>query len=318
VRRWLPDRIALLLILWIVIPLALAFVANLYLPVLTENRLSQITPAVVLLIALGLAQFPGIVRVFLVAVIALHGVFTLEVYRAKPPWESFATAIDQLAQQGDAVVLDFTGGDYPIQYYLDRDLDPQIPVASMWQWRTFQPATYESGILEFMVSADTVWLARWSSDEEAFAKLTFTGHQQTYQRALGGGGFDWYLYRFDRITQAEPLARFANGMTLQAAEVHGSLVDMLWTVDPVPTASYTISVKWLDAAGQVVAQIDAPPESATNTWRPDNVIYTPYRVEALPAGDYTVMLQVYEWFPEGIQLQQTIDGSDQVLIPRQR
>lgn len=313
-RRWLPDRSAVLLLFWIVIPLALAFVANLYLPVLTENRLSQITPAVVLLIAFGLAQFPGSVRVFLVAVITFYGVTTLEVYRAKPPWESFATAIDQLAQQGDAVVLDFTGGDYPIQYYLDRDLDPQIPVASMWQWRTFQPASYESGMLEFMDTHATIWLARWSSDEEAFAKLNFTGHQQTYQRALGGGNFDWYLYRFDRLPQSEALARFANGMTLQSAAVHASLVDLLWTAEAPLSASYTISVKWLDAAGQVVAQVDAPPDPATNTWNPASVLYTPYRVDALPAGQYTVMLQVYEWFPEGITLQLTADGADHLII----
>jgi mannosyltransferase len=295
-----PFRTKSLLLVVILVPLALAFISNFWLPTLYDYRISQLTPTIMLLIALGLANFPRQARLFFVTVIIIYSVFSVDVYRPKEPWREFGQMVAEYAQTGDAVLLDFTGGDYTMDYYLERYLPDDIPTASMWQWRTFESATYESGILGYIDSYNSIWLARWSSDEEAFAKLRATNHVPTMRRTLQQDDIQFELYRFDRLPNAT-LTTFDNRMRLNRVEIQNGQVDLWWSADTALDTNYTISVKVLDAAGQVIAQLDRQPQldlRPTATWQLGELIYDPYKFDFEGAS---ILIQVYLWTPEGIQ-----------------
>ena len=188
-----------------------------------------------------------------------------------------------------------------------------IPTASMWQWRTFEAATYESGILGYLDSHDSIWLARWSSDEEAFVKLRATNHVQTMRRTLQQDEIEFELYRFDRLPDAT-LTVFENGMRLHRVEIQNGQVDLWWSADAAIEANYTVSVKVLDSAGQVIAQIDRQPQldlRPTSTWQADELIYDPYKFDIEGAS---VLIQVYLWTPETIQPILTTTGENGLTL----
>jgi hypothetical protein len=269
------------------------------LPTLYDYRISQITPAILLLMAFGLANFRREVTLFFVAVIVVYGVFSVDVYRPKEPWREFGQMVAEFAQSGDAVLLEFTGGDYTMDYYLERYLAAGIPSVSMWQWRSFEPETYESGVLGYIDSHDTIWLGRWSSSEEAFIKLRATNHIPTMRRTIQHFDNEFELYRFDRPPQ-ETIAHFENGMVLNRVEIDAGWVELLWSTDTVLSFDYTVSVKLLDEAGQIMAQIDRQPQldmRPTSTWTTEEFIYDPYIFEI--EAD-TIFIQVYHWSPEDI------------------
>jgi hypothetical protein len=309
-----PFRATGFLLVVVLVPLILAFLSNLRLPTLYDYRISQITPAIMLLIAFGLANFQREARLFFIAVIVIYGVFSVDVYRPKEPWREFGQMVAEYAQEGDAMLLEFTGGDYTMDYYLERYLPESIPTASLWQWRTFQPETYESAILGYIDTYDSIWLARWSSDEEAFAKLRATNHIPTMRRTIEQNEIVFELYRFDRLPDAT-LVTFENGMVLRQAEIHEGQVDLWWSADTALDTNYTISVKVLDAQGNIIAQIDRQPQldlRPTATWQVGEVIYDPYHIATTGAS---VLVHVYLWTPESIQPVLTSDEQDGLPLP---
>ena len=81
--RW---RRQILPVLWILVPFILIIIVNLYLPFLQPRRLSQIAPAIVIAVAIGLAAVPSPTRIFLLAVMVISNLGTIDFYRVKPPW----------------------------------------------------------------------------------------------------------------------------------------------------------------------------------------------------------------------------------------
>ncbi|MDQ7026338.1 MAG: glycosyltransferase family 39 protein [Anaerolineae bacterium] len=312
-----PFRASSFLFIVLLIPLGLAFLSNLWLPTLYDYRISQITPAIVLLMAFGLANFQREARLFFLVVIVIYGVFSVDVYRPKEPWREFGQMVAEFAQDGDAVLLEFTGGDYTMDYYLERYLPTYIPTVSMWQWRTFEPQTYESGLLGTLDSYDSIWLARWSSDNEAFIKLRATNHSPTMRRTIEQGAVQFELYRFDRLSD-ESLVTFENGMILQQATIYAGQVDLWWSANHSIDANYTVSIKVFDSAGNIIAQIDRQPQlesRPTATWQADEIIYDPYLLET---NGMSVTVQVYLWTPDGIQPVATVDSQGEFSIPESR
>ena len=77
---------------------------------------------------------------------------------------------------------------------------------------------------------------------------------------------------------------FADSFRLAASSVEtgaeGPVVTLWWAATAAPGADYTIFVHLLDAAGNVVAQADAPPNdglSPTGIWRPGDVVRDVHR-----------------------------------------
>lgn len=316
--RWSPLRATGLLVLWIVVPLVLAFVVNLWLPVLFDYRISQITPAVVLLIAFGIINFRPRARWLLVLAIVLYSVSIVDVYRTKPPWRELATLTTDYALAGDAVAVEMMN-DYLMEYYFDRQLADGINEAYLWQWRTFDPATYEAGSLDFMATNPVIWLTHWSSNDDAFARLAATGHHLTMRRSIDHVGNALTVERYQYVETIAPLLTpFENGMYLVDVNVARDQVDLLWHSDSSLDVDYTVSTKLL-RAGEVVAQVDHAPQfntRPTSTWQSDELIYDPYQfdVSSLPAGRYDIFVQVYVWSPQGITVIPTTSGAEGLIV----
>ena len=178
------------------------------------------------------------------------------------------------------------------------------------------PETYESGMLGFVDAYDSVWLARWTDNSDAEPKLRATGHIPTMQRIFSYEGNELEIIRFDRVPE-NPVMRFENGMILQDAIVHeDGLVDLWWQTATDLSIDYTVSVKFLNASGEVIAGNDSQPQlnlQPTSTWQAGQIIYDPHDLE-IPVDDYRVMLQVYQWTPDSLLLQTTETGEDFFII----
>ena len=292
------------------------------------RRLTQATPAItLLLVAFGLANLRPPARGFLLAVIIVYGVTTVDFYRHKPPWEAVSIQGTQYAQQGDVVLTDVSGGDYQLQYYYGQMLPDGIIYRSLKEWRDFFPETYEAGLPALLDSTDTVWLMHWSQDTSVFAWLDKLNFQDTArfitEHDAGTHIEALTTYRFDRPYD-DLIVRFENGMVLRDAKVDEANlhVDLLWSNDEALEANYTTSVIALNTAGQVVAQRDSFPQlntRPTSGWPDDDWVFDPKWLEEsegveLTAGDYELFVQVYLWSNDGIQQILTTDGKDRFPI----
>ncbi|MDX1991954.1 MAG: glycosyltransferase family 39 protein [bacterium] len=306
-------RAVFLPLLWFVVPIALTYILNWYTPILMDYRLTQITPAVALLIGFGLGQFRGAALAFLVSVIVVYGVVVDDTHIDREPWREIGQFAAQYAEPGDLALAHVTpSGDWQMVYYFDRLLPAGTEVRSLRQWQLEQGETYAAGLPALLEQHPHVWLMHWSSDRSGFEALAQTGHVPTARVS-----WDWVensqldLYRFDQLpSEEEAVARWENGMVLRDAEIDSDElgVDLWWSFRGQSLdADYTISARLLDANGQLVAQIDSYPfegRRPTSGWQPGEAIYDPRTlqpapgIDALPPGDYMVGVKIYRLNPD--------------------
>lgn len=308
--RW--ESTSWLLLLWLALPFCLTLIANEFLPFLQPRRLTQWTPAIALLLALGLGNVRPPVRSLLIIALLVYGLFQVDFYRVKPKWREVADLTARYAVAGDLVLTDIAGGDYQLAYYLNRELPggKLLPDGARYEslkiQRDFYPATYETWLPQLLDRYDTVWLMHWSNDPSAFNWLRELGFERSanFVRQHDGGDagqVDMRVYRYDRFTDDPPLVQFGNGMALKAAQVvEKSLrVDLLWETTAPLERDYTVSVKLLDDNDFLVAQRDIQPQlnlRPTSNWQIDEAIFSPHELESLQAwsdGDYRITIEVY-------------------------
>jgi mannosyltransferase len=318
---WRPINASVLLWLWLILPVAITFVLNApNANLLFDYRLSQILPAVTLLIALGLMNFAPYVRVFLVCIIVVYGLIYVDAYRYKEDWRGYGRTIAEYVETDDALVLDFGGGDFQMHYYLQK-FAPDTPLIALRQRAQLSPQTYESESLQFMDDYATLWLVRWNTSSDALDKLAFTGHTQTASIPIATqSGMNVWLYRYDRLN-AQPVATFENGMVLQQVTLDTTTlkVNLWWRTQQTQTLAYTTSVLLLDKNGVVVAQQDNPPTPNTSEWQADNFYWERKTLqlvnEALITGEtYRVAVQVYEWRPDGVVIVKAQGGDNPLIV----
>ncbi len=321
-------RYGVLLVLWVVVPVAGAYILNLFTPILIDYRLTQITPAVALLIAFGLGAFRGRTLLFLVMVILVYGIVIDDTPRPRPPWREVGMTATEYAQSGDLALAHVTpSGDWQVIYYYDRWMPEGVQNISLRQWqleRGFDD--YNANLPVLLDAHDHVWLMHWSSDTSAFEILRETGHVQTALMQSDWLGNDLNTYRFDRVPAVdEAIATYESGMILRDSAIYpDSLqVDLWWSNETTLDADYTVSALLLDVDGRLVAQLDSFPfenQRPTTTWQANEVVYDPRRlvladgIDALSGGTYTVAVKVYLWTPEGIIDQRTSAGEDFAVI----
>lgn len=319
-----PFGPAFLLLAWIVVPLALGYLVNAFIPILSPRRFSQITPAVALLTAFGLGNLRSPARGFLVAVLIVYGVSYVDFGRYEPEWRDVAALTTRYALPGDLTLTDIDGGDYQLQYYYRQQLRPGVDYRSLKTWRDFSGETYNQ-LPALLASYETIWLLHWSSDYQVFGALDQRGFAQTALQTVEHIGSILRVYRYDRVPPRDAaVAAYENGMVLRWARIDeaGLRVDLLWSADENLNVAYTTSAFLLDAAGQLVAQADSIPFAGarpTTDWQPGEVIYDPKALqlqglEALPAGRYSVGVQVYRFTPEGTQRALTASGEQWAII----
>ncbi len=322
-----PRHVSFLLVAWLVVPVALTYLLNFHVPILIDYRITQITPAVALLVAFGLGNIPQPTRTFLVAVIVVYGIAIDDTPVARPPWREVGQIAARYAQSGDLALAHITpSGDWQMMYYYERFMPEGVETRSLRQWQIEQGHTYANGLPELLDQYDRVWFMHWSKDRSGFEALEQTGYTQTAVMTEDWLGNDLNVYRFDRLpSSAQALATFQNGMALHDADILPELlrVDLFWATASALETDYTVSVILLNENGVLVAQDDAQPfinQRSTSGWQLGEVIYDPHTLQLtnplteLPAGTYTIGVKVYLWTPEGIQVQMLDSGEEFAVL----
>lgn len=302
------TRGAALLVLWIIIAVALTYIGNTRFSIMTNYRLSQIIVPLALLWAFGLVTFRGWTRGFLLAVIVLYGGFTVDIGRYYYPWDTYARSISAYAQRGDVALMDFRGVDFSMEYYLERQLPPDVPVYSLRAAALWEPERLYNEIPQAIADARAVWVAQWS--DAPIAPLLLTDFTLTHTHMFEFQGIVVTTLRYDRPLDSVPLARFENGMVLARASLGDSPQDMvlLWQTSGPLDVDYTVSAFLLDADGRLAAQIDSMPaenQRPTSQWQGDGLIYDPRHMVTLDgapltAGTYQAAVKVYRHMPDGM------------------
>lgn len=325
--RWRPVAPSFLMLAWLIVPVTGAYILNHYTPILMDYRLTQITPAVALLIAFGLGNVRQPALAFLVAVIVVYGVVIDDTPRPRPPWREVGQNAARYAVSGDLAMAHITpSGDWQVIYYFDRLMPDGVERRSLRQWQLEDPDSYPTGLPALLADHPHVWFMHWSVDQSGFEALAATGHVQTAVMTEDWLGNDLNVYRFDVVPPPEAqIAAYESGMILRDAVIHADAlrVDLWWSSEAALPADYTVSALLLDAGGRLVAQLDSYPfngDRPTTTWQPGEVVYDPRPlrlvdgVTSLPPGEYTVAVKVYQWSPEAITIIRTITGDEYAVI----
>ncbi|MCA9913113.1 MAG: hypothetical protein KC496_07180, partial [Anaerolineae bacterium] len=304
---------------------------NEYAPLYQPRRVSQIVPAIALLTALGLVYLPKFSRWFLVLVLLVYGLSSVDYWRYKQPWREFVVETAPYLSPGTPLLLEVGGHDYAPRYHYEEALAhshdllletdeataQEVPILGLTTWRQLDPQGYSAGLPPFIQAQNHLWLFYWSSDTGALDWLDTFGLQRT---ATFSASFnpDVHLYRYDRLPDESP-AQYQNGMILRDALLHDStLVELLWQTETPLSAEYTTSVVLLDESGQVIAQQDSQPflsQRPTSAWQPDEVIYDPKIVQPMPpAGEYRVGVVVYQQINGEVQRILTNNNTDLLFI----
>lgn len=309
---------------WLLLPVIGAYVLNFYTPILMDYRLTQITPAVALLIALGLGNLRGKMQAFLVIVIVVYGVTTYDTPRPRPPFRLIGQDVAHYAQEDELTIAHITpSGDWHMVYYYEL-LMPEIKRESLRQWQLERPDSYQDGLPELLNQHRGVWFVHWSSDLSGFEALAQTGHVQTAYRSYDWLGSSIDLYRFDQLPTAD-LTTYEGGLTLVQAEVDPEQlrIDAWWRTDEKLAHDLIISAIVLDEHGRLIAQHDGQPfggERPTSSFEAGETVYDVHFMQALtdlPDADHLIFaLKVYVFNPDGtIQIMQTEAGDDYFIIP---
>jgi 4-amino-4-deoxy-L-arabinose transferase-like glycosyltransferase len=319
---WHKWELGVLLLLWLILPLVLTFALNVGLPLYTPRRVSQIAPAIALLMAFGLGNLRSVARWLLVIVLIVYGVSSVDFSRYKQPWNAFIGANSAYITPDDLALAEMAVGDFDGMYYLEKYL-PDNEVRGLLSWRRLEGmAAYETGIAGLLPNYDVVWMLYWSQERAMFYWFNDLPMLRTADIVMPTNP-DVHLYRYEKLPE-KPLASFANGMILQAARIvpEKHLIGLTWTTTQLMTTDYVTSVALLDETGKLVAQQDSPPALAqrpTATWTTDEGIYDPkiwqtVDGQPLPAGKYQAVVVVYA-LDNGVPIRTlTVDGADMVLL----
>lgn len=308
-----PSRIntafpILTILLWLCVPLLLTLIINQIAPVYQPRRVSQIVPAIALLIAFGLGNIRQRERVLLVGIIIFYGLMTMDVWRFKQPWDDFATETVHLIAPETPIFFEVGGDDYAPRYHYQQLLGDISPTIGLTTWRNLEPQNYNAGMPGMIQQAGHLWLFYWSSDTGAMDWLSTFQYQRT-ATIQAEFNADVYLYRYDQMPEA-PLAIYENGMVLHDVLLHEvNLVELLWSTTQPLDREYTTSVLLLDETGQVIAQHDSQPfmnQRPTTSWSTGDLIYDPKRVitpdeSPISSGEYEARIVVYSATESGLE-----------------
>jgi hypothetical protein len=302
-------RVALLLLLWALAPLAVYFIVNNR--EFIETRYTWwVLIGLIGLIAYGASILPRLVRrVLIVGFIAAAFVVPLDfsAYRlpetSSPPFRAVLSWFSQQVRPGDVLVI-----------------DPYCTCGEPFAWDYFVRQYFPTGylpIVEQPGDAARVWYLSttgWQQDEALKADIMDGRAESIFAGP-------WYFLL--RLYEAPPLRegiRFDDRLIFNGVEVadndtilakNDRLEVRLWWSAAAPlTADYSTSLAILDSGGRLVAQVDGAPQAdqtptQTSAWTV-GTYYEDRRILQLPPdiadGEYTLVVAVYQWW-DGVRLQ---------------
>ena len=179
-------------------------------------------------------------------------------------------------------------------------------------------STYYDGLLPGLLAEHQptpeqpagAWVTHFSAQTTLMDRLEAAGYRRSLTWPYDHIGSTVYVYRYDRLPDGEPLARFDGGLALRAAAVHADAlrIDLWWQADAAIADNLIVSAFLLNTDGALVAQFDSPPFAGRHPmpgWQPGELVFDPRplqivsEADALPPGEYTAAVQVYTFGADG-------------------
>ena len=131
-----PLRFALIyLAIWIALMVGLTVLINERRQFLTVRNFILIVPALAVLIGQGLANLPRLTRLFVIALVLVISLTTIDSRREYPNWRAVIRNVTDYHLDGEPVLMDVWVGDFPARYYIDRQMGEETPRVSLREWR---------------------------------------------------------------------------------------------------------------------------------------------------------------------------------------
>ncbi len=308
-----PAWPTLYLAIWIGLVVGLTVAINAQRQFLTERNFIVITPAIMLLAGHGLANLERTARWVLVAVIVVVGLTTVDARRHYPDWRAVTHNISADHLPGEPVLMDVWVGDFPVRYYIDRQMGDDTPRVSLREWRDRYGVQFRQALKNYLGEVEAFWLVYWGDNPQKehggsaqYADLLADlGFQRTLTRSVDHRGTPLYTYRYDKLTP-ERLATFGELFALHkvrapatAAPGETITVALWWTALQPPDRDYSAAVFVMDEAGARVAPpADPPLPGPTSAWQPGTLHYDARDIPlpaSLAPGTYRLVAQAY-WY----------------------
>ncbi len=320
--RLRPAWPTLYLGIWIVLMAGLTVTINAHRSFLTVRNFIVIVPAVCVLIAHGLANLERTARLLLTGVIVVVSLTTVDARRYYPNWRAVTRNVTDYHLDDEPVLMDIWVGDFPVRYYIDRQMGKDTPRVSLREWRDQYKGDFIPVLQAYLANIDAFWLIYWGDKpmDEYGTAIAQAGFQRTAALSVDHLGTPLYSYRYDKLTGTS-FARFGDLFTLRKFHIPSSAapgdamtITLWWTAESIPPLDYSISVYLADEAGNKVAQHDGPPlngQAPTTSWMPGELKYDNHRIDlpvSLAPGTYQVRLSVY-WYGDADH-PLPVDGTD--------
>lgn len=317
----------------VIVPLLLTFIVSHRQLEFFNHHLAQLTIPIVLLLALGLSNIRPPARVVLIGAILLYGVSHVDWYRQKAPWQELVAQFAPYVEPDELVLGEIGAEEAALVYYFDHMLPAGVQISAYPWWGELSRFDYYETILPQEIAEQpsrqtrdviTAWFVYWNADTTMRGYLEQNGFVPTMTVSVEHVGNTLPAYRYD-ILPATPITTFDNGMVLRAVEIDPAdlRVDLWWSTDAQLTSDYVTSVLVFDQNGTVVAQRDSVPfmgERSALAWGLDESVFDPKWLElteglrALPAGEYTIEVQVYHFVNGAIENSPTEDGDMRIIV----
>jgi mannosyltransferase len=306
----------LLLLLWLIGPIAAIWLASRARPIFDVRYLIEASPPFYLLLALPalwwrrrprLPALLGAVAVPAVLLAALPALWSLYLYPTDGRGHGYTALGRYLAGHagaGDVIIVNHL--DPVVRYYAERN-HVTAPLVTEPEQQGESPQALNAALSRLTAGRDHVWLI--PDDVGAWdPRHTVLAWCNRHLQPLGQVANGFHVIEFQPWTPTAALnVSFGNRMTLTGIRLNPTHpapgrpwpVVLFWQA-PAPTAAgETVSVQLLNAAGRLVAQLDAVPQAGqapTTGWQPFETIpdlHTLPIPAALPPGRYTLAVAVY-------------------------
>jgi 4-amino-4-deoxy-L-arabinose transferase-like glycosyltransferase len=326
VGLWVKHRpAALLMLLYLLVPLVGVYIASQFKPVFDERYLIIASPAFYLLISAGLvwllelrrtwlaaASLLLVVAVLLAGGVALSNYYLNPRFAKSPPWREVLDYIAQKAHPEDAVV--YTAPLPTIQYY-NKNRVPAYLVIPRGSVTSLTEATGE--LRQVFKDHARVWLipaapGDWpvSHEIEPWLDRHSVRLDQTFFRIVHIGLYEAPAAFFAAM---EPqTAVFADGLHLRGFRLGdgdssmvveaGEVVPLtlVWYAEHSPKKAYTVFTHLVDTHGMLWGQWDNPPvwgTYPTTEWAAGETVFDQYQIpvdENTPPGKYHLLVGLYD------------------------
>ena len=317
-------------------------IANVWVAVVAARTLVVVTPFVMLVCGIGLAQVAPPARGVLLAILVGLSLITSPVIQPRLAYDVTAQSIAAEYARGDLVILETGWDDNPFLYELALVLPDSAEIIRTLPWvdpGSIAPVVPQ--VEDTMRAHDRVWVVQWLTPSQVMPWLDSgtAGFQRVlaWQESIGQAYITQYpdypptvqiaLYERPMVSDnADELSTYGDLLVLRDAVIADSAapgerlhVDLWWSMaEQAETIDrdYSVGVYLMPVdEDRVIEQHDGSPgDRPTSQWDDDMLLFDRHTLtvpDGLAPGVYRVAVAVY-WFGDGVRL--PVDGGDVVAV----